>query len=352
MNREKLLLPLPAGKLPSWLLKKAIAPRIDDPDVIVGPGVGRDAAAMAVGDRIVVAKTDPITFASSGAAMHLIDVNANDIACMGAQPRWLLVTMLLPQGVTGADVLTEFAELREACRHRDIEIVGGHSEIMPDLAKPILMGAMLGVCNPDELLHPGGSRAGDALLLTKGLAIEGTALLAKERAEVLCELLGEQAVAAAARLLKFPGISIVEDAQVALSAGGVTALHDPTEGGLASAIRELAAVSGLGARVKMEKVPILPETTAVATAFGLDPLGMLASGSLLLAVDPKSAPETINALAAAGIPAARIGVLTEDPHEFILEREGDAAPLPAFAVDEVARLFSAEQASTSHQENT
>ena len=92
MNREKLLLPLPAGKLPSWLLKKAIAPRIDDPDVIVGPGVGRDAAAMAVGDRIVVAKTDPITFASSGAAMHLIDVNANDIACMGAQPRWLLVT--------------------------------------------------------------------------------------------------------------------------------------------------------------------------------------------------------------------------------------------------------------------
>lgn len=347
MNREKLLLPLPPGKLPSWLLKKAISPRIDDPDVIVGPGIGRDAAALAVGNRIVVAKTDPITFASSGAALHLIDVNANDIACMGAQPRWLLVTMLLPQGVTGADVLTEFADLREACRHRDIEIVGGHSEIMPDLVKPILMGAMLGVCSPDELLKPGGSQAGDALLLTKGLAIEGTALLAKERAELLRDLIGDEAVAAAARLLKHPGISIVDDARIALAAGGVTALHDPTEGGLATAIREMAAVAGLGARVAMDKVRILPETIAVATALGLDPLGMLASGSLLLAVESKSAPETINALAAAGIPAARIGLLTNDPDEFILEREGDALPLPEFAVDEVARLFAAEQASAS-----
>ena len=168
MNREKLLTPLPPGKLPTWLLKKAIAPRIKDPDVIVGPGIGRDAAAMAISDHIVVAKSDPITFASTGAAMHLIDVNANDIACMGATPRWILVTMLLPQGVTGADVLTEFADLREACRHRNIEIVGGHSEIMPDLAKPILMGAMLGVCNPDELLQPGGSQAGDVTAPDQG----------------------------------------------------------------------------------------------------------------------------------------------------------------------------------------
>lgn len=343
MNREKLLTPLPAGKLPSWLLKKAIASRIDDPDVIVGPGIGRDAAALAVADRIVVAKSDPITFASTGAAMHLIDVNANDIACMGATPRWILVTMLLPQGVTGADVLTEFADLREACRHRNIEIVGGHSEIMPDLAKPILMGAMLGVCNPDELLQPGGSRAGDAILLTKGLAIEGTALLANERSDVLRDLIGDDAVDAAARLLRRPGISIVEDAQVALTAGGVTALHDPTEGGLATAVRELAAASGLGARIEMAKVPILPETTAVAGALGLDPLGMLASGSLLLTVAPDLAPETINALSAAGIPAARIGMITDGPDEFILEREGGSEALPSFAVDEVARLFAEDQ---------
>lgn len=343
MNREKLLAPLPAGKLPTWLLKKAISTRIDDPDVIVGPGIGRDAAALAVADRIVVAKSDPITFASSGAAMHLIDVNANDIACMGATPRWILVTMLLPQGVTGADVLTEFAELREACRHRNIEIVGGHSEIMPDLAKPIFMGAMLGVCNPDELLHPGGSRPGDAILLTKGLAIEGTALLAKECSDVLRQEIGDDAVDAAARLLRHPGISIVEDARVALAAGGVSAMHDPTEGGLATAVRELAAASGLGARVALEKLSILPETTAVAAALGLDPLGMLASGSLLITVEPKSAPETINALAAAGIPAARIGAITEDPDEFILERGGDSGPLPTFAVDEVARFFAEAQ---------
>src|SRR5262249_18353324 len=135
---------LPPGKLPPWLLRKVLRHSSQGSEVLVGPGVGKDAAAISIGERIVVAKSDPITFASERAATHLIEVNANDIACMGATPRWILVTALLPEGITPAEVLTQFAELQEACRQRSVELVGGHTEIVAGIDRPILVGMMLG----------------------------------------------------------------------------------------------------------------------------------------------------------------------------------------------------------------
>src|SRR5829696_2899538 len=335
-----MLRPLPAGKLPGWLLRKVLPGSPRDPDVLVGPGLGRDAAAIAVGERVIVAKNDPITFASEGGAAHLVEVNANDVACMGATPRWLLVTALLPHGVTPADVLNQFAELRETCRQRSVELIGGHTEIVPGLARPILVGMMLGDAAPHELLRPGEAQPGDVLLITKGLAIEGTALLARERADVLQELIGEESLRAAARLMDRPGISVVAETEIARHSGKVTALHDPTEGGLASAVRELAMVSGAGVEIDAEAVPILAETRAIADALGIDPLGMLASGSLLIATRAEGAPTIVRDIEAAGIPVSVVGRLTADPEEASLISGGEKRSLPEFAVDEVARLLS------------
>jgi hydrogenase maturation factor len=337
MKSEKLLQPLPAGKLPGWLLKKVLLASVTDEQVLVGPGVGCDAAAVAVGEQVVVAKTDPITFASERASFHLVEVNANDLACMGAQPRWLLVTSLLPVGVTPADVLSSFTELTEACRQRSVQLIGGHTEIVPGIDRALLIGSMLGVTTPDHLITPGGAKAGDVLMLTKGLAIEGTALLAQERSAELIPLVGEEVVRRAARLLHQPGISVVADCQAATEVAGVTALHDPTEGGLATAIREIAAPAGLGATLHDDRIPILPESVAICEALGLDPLGLLASGSLLLAASPDFAADIRVAIGAAGIPVAEIGVLTEN-REFTIIRNGVLEPLPDFAVDEIARL--------------
>ncbi len=342
MKRD-LLSPLPAGKLPPWLLRKILPASSSDPQVLVGPGIGRDAAAIAIGNRVVVAKSDPITFASKGGEAHLVDVNANDVACMGATPRWLLVTSLLPEGITPAEILRDVMSLREACRHRSIELVGGHTEIVPGLTRPILVGMMLGEADSGDLIEPGQAQPGDRLLLTKGLAIEGTALLAKEREDELRGKIGEEAIAAAVRLLHDPGISVVSDAEVARSAGGVVALHDPTEGGIATAIRELATASRTGANVDLESIPVLPETRMVAEALGLDPLGLLASGSLLIAVQPKSEADVVVALERAGIPVSGIGVLTDDPERFTLESRSGTSPLPDFAVDEVARLLASDR---------
>jgi hydrogenase expression/formation protein HypE len=340
MNHERMLEPLPAGKLPSWLLRKVLPGSSRDPDILVGPGLGRDAAAIAVGERVIVAKNDPITFASEGGAAHLVEVNANDVACMGATPRWLLVTALLPHGVTPADVLNQFADLRETCRHRSVELIGGHTEIVSGLERPILVGMMLGEAAPHELLRPGQAQPSDVLLVTKGLAIEGTALLARERADQLRDRIGEASLAAAARLMDQPGISVIAEAEIARRSGEVTALHDPTEGGLASAVRELATVSGAGVEIDAAAVPILPETRAVADALDIDPLGMLASGSLLIATRPEGVSRIVHDIEAAGIPVSVVGRLTDDPQEASLIIDGTRRSLPQFAVDEVARLLS------------
>jgi hydrogenase expression/formation protein HypE len=349
MKPDLLLAPLPAGKLPPWLLRKILPASSDDSQILVGPGLGRDAAAIAVGDRVIVAKNDPITFASEGGEEHLVDVNANDIACMGAVPRWLLVTGLLPVGVTPADVLRVFANLREACRKRSVSLIGGHTEIVHGLPRPILVGMMLGEAAPGDLLQPGQALPGDVLVVTKSLAIEGTALLAREREKELISLLGEDVVEKAARLLRNPGISVVRDAEVARASGGVTAMHDPTEGGLATAVRELAAASGLGAALDSGSIPILSETKVIAQALGLDPLGMLASGSLLIAVRPGAVNQLLRDLISKGIPARNIGHLVEEPSEFTLQTCDDRRQLPDFAVDEVARLLSTPPSATGQE---
>ena len=340
MKPDQMLAPLPAGKLPGWLLRKVLPGASSDSDVLVGPGLGRDAAAIQIGDRVVVAKNDPITFASEHGYEHLVEVNANDIACMGGVPRWLLVTALLPMGVTPADVLNQFAELREAARRRGVALVGGHSEVMRGLERPILVGMMLGEATPETMLAPGQAQAGDALLLTKALAIEGTALLARERHDVLSDLVGVALVADAARLMENPGISVVRDAELADSTGGVSALHDPTEGGLLMAARELAAASHLGLEIDADAVPVLPETRAIADALGLDPLGMLASGALLIAAAPEAVSNITSAVASAEISVRVIGHLTPEPDEAVLLVDGERRQMPMFAVDEVARELS------------
>ena len=183
--------PLPLGKLPGALLGRLlVAYGTDDPAVLVGPGIGRDAAAIAIGDAVLVAKTDPITFATTAAAAYLVDVNANDLACLGATPRWLLATALLPEGITASAVEAQFAELTEACARRAISLVGGHTEVTDAVGRTVLVGLLLGETTRDRLLHPGQAQPGDCLLLTKAIALEGTALLAREIGDRLRPLVG------------------------------------------------------------------------------------------------------------------------------------------------------------------
>lgn len=332
---------LPVGKLPGELLARLIATyATTDPTVVVGPGVGSDAAAIQLAGTTLVVKTDPITFATENAPRYLVNVNANDLACLGATARWMMITALLPEReTTEALIESLFCELRDACRERSICLVGGHTEITAGLDRPILVGVLIGEVEAGSLLRPGGARPGDQLLLTKALALEGTALLARELGPRLRSALDPALITRAANLLYDPGISVVADAACLLRAGGVTALHDPTEGGLATGVRELALAAGFGAMIDRDAVPILAETATIATELGIDPLGMLASGSLLAAADPGAVESLIAAGVAAGITVTRIGSVTNQPDRFTIRVGGTERELPVYPSDEVTRVL-------------
>jgi hydrogenase maturation factor len=332
--------PLLPGKLPPDLLASLLATAgTDDPRVIVGPRVGVDAAVIEFGGRYLVAKSDPITFATEAIGWYAVQVNANDLAVMGAVPRWLLATFLLPEGTTEGAVGAIFDDTLRACRELGIALVGGHTEITYGLGRAIVCGHMLGEAAPEDLVAGGGARPGDRLLLTKAIPLEATAILAREQREaLLARGWSQEALDAAAAVLYDPGISVLKEARLAATLRAATAMHDPTEGGLATGLRELAEASGVGLRVEHDRIPVLPDGAALCAALGLDPLGAIASGSLLLASPPDRAPGYLTACAEAGIPCADIGEVVPREQGLTLVTSDGERELPRFARDEIARL--------------
>ena len=333
---------LPTGKLPLELLARLLARcAVRDPRVVVGPRVGEDAAVMDLGDRYLVAKTDPITFVAEEIGWYAVHVNANDLAVRGARPCWFLMTLLLPEGHADEAVLGVIVDqVEEACRGIGVTLVGGHTEVTQGVTRPILAGTMLGEVEPRALVRTAGARPGDAVLLTKGIAVEGTSILARECSGLLAERGVAPALLARAReFLHHPGISVLADARIAVEAATVHAMHDPTEGGLASGLLELALAAQVGLRIRREAIPVLPECRTVCEALGLDPLGLIASGALLLTCPVGDVDRLLAAWRAAGISAGVIGEVTPRETGCLLADATGAQPLPRFARDEVARLF-------------
>jgi hydrogenase maturation factor len=331
----------PVGKLPQEDLLTLLRQQdLKDPRVILGPGLGHDAAVIDFGDRHLVTKSDPITFATDEIGWYAAQVNANDIACLGAKPRWFVATVLLPEKKTdGALVETIFDQIHTGCVEVGAVLVGGHTEITYGLHRPIVVGAMFGDVHPDELVRSDGAQPGDVLLLTKGIAIEGTALLAREVRDRLADHLDREQLDRAAGFLHDPGISVVQDAAVITAHGEVHAMHDPTEGGVATGLHEMLGAAGVGAVIDEAALPVLPETAAICEMLSLDPLGLIASGALLASVAPEDAEAITAGLADAGIKAAVIGEVQEAPAVVVKTADGDERPLRRFARDEIARLF-------------
>ena len=329
------------GKLPLDLLSRLLD-EIDvrDPRVVLGARAGEDAALIDFGDRYLVAKTDPITFATDLIGWYLLQINANDIAVMGGTPRWLMTTLLLPDTTSESEVERIFSQVREACDALNITLIGGHTEITYDLPRPIAVGAMLGEVPKERAVLTSGARPGDSIVLTKAIAVEGASILAREAAHDLLDRgVSLDTIDRAKDFLFTPGISVVPEAAIACDTVDVHAMHDPTEGGLSGGLVEMAAGANVGLLIDMDAVPVLPECREICDALDLDPLGLIASGSLLAALPPNDVPKLVRALAREGIAAHEIGKVI-DPAEGLNVRCGDdVRDLPTFARDELARWF-------------
>lgn len=334
----------PLGKLPPQDLAKLLTRyTVADPRVIIGSAVGEDAAVIDMGDRYLVTTTDPITFATSEIGWYAVNINANDIACSGATPRWFLSTLLLPENQSTPELVEQiFAQITTACTDLEITLVGGHTEITYGLDRPIVIGQMLGEVAPDRLVTSRGAQLGDDLILTKGIAIEATAIIAHEMYTQLLPEFGEDKLIAYTNFLHQPGISVVKDAAIATAIGGVHAMHDPTEGGVATGLYELAQASGVGLEIFADKLPYLPETLALCQYFGLDPLGIIASGALLIATNPDFTPKIVNKLTETGIRASVIGRTQELEKGCWLVDGPTRRPLPTYYRDELTRLFESK----------
>ncbi len=300
------------GKVPPDILAKTVLAHLGavDSSVILGPAIGKDAALIEVGDSLLVVSTDPITGSIEDAGWLVVHVNANDIATFGVMPRWLLISMMLPSGSTEQVLNRLTVQIHEAALSLNIAVIGGHTEITMGIDRPIITGMMIGVTQPGKFVTSAGARADDHIILTKTIGIEGTAILAIEGPEIISQKLSPSELAVARSFRR--QISVVEDGVTAFETGLVTAMHDPTEGGLAGALHEMCDASGVGCEINMAALPIHPVTKKICELLSINPLELISSGCMLIACRPEGTEQVLNALQARHIQATMIGRFVKD----------------------------------------
>jgi hydrogenase maturation factor len=312
--------------------------------LVIGPGIGRDVAVVDLGDEYLVAKTDPITFASDRIGWYAVHVNANDVACSGAQPEWFLASLLLPESQADeATIEGIFEQLAQACESVGATLIGGHTEVSHGIDRPIIMGCLLGRVAKDQLVTSQGVQPGDAILLTGGIPIEATAIIAREKESDLVEHFSRPFIERSQQYLFDPGISVLDEAKLALASGPVHAMHDPTEGGLLTGLWELAQASHLDLHIEREAIEVLPEGLRLCQHFGLDPLASIASGALLLAVPESAAAPLLAAYHEKGIRCSKIGRAQSGQGRLLLYHDDAVQQITPPSRDEIARLFDRSQ---------
>jgi hydrogenase expression/formation protein HypE len=313
---------LPPGKIPLEILKEVVFKNLGTKrhEVVLGPSAGIDGAVIDIGNRSIIVSIDPITGATERIGWLAVNVNANDVATFGVEPAFLLSCILLPQDAGRKVVETISTQMDMVAKNLGIAIVGGHCEVTPGLTSPIVIGCTIGVAEKGNYVTAGGAKTGDKLIMTKSAGIEGTAILASDRESQLKKALNAGLIRNAKKF--YEEISVVKDAIAAFRTGGVHAMHDPTEGGIAGGIHEMADASCLGVRILGEKVQVRPETAMICEFFQIDPLQLIASGSLLIATKPDFAEKVMNVLKKNMVEATIIGEFLSSPENRSIVRRG------------------------------
>ncbi len=320
---------LPPGKIPVDILKEVVFKNLgaDREGVIVGPSAGVDGAVLDIGDKSLIVSMDPITGAVERIGWLAVNVNANDVATFGVAPTFLFSCMMLPENAEKKLVETISAQMNAAAKELGIAIVGGHCESTPSLSNPIVVGCILGLTEKGRYVTAAGAKPGDKLILTKSAGIEGTAILATDREQALKEIMSNTVLQAAKDF--YNQISVVKDALTASKTGGVHAMHDPTEGGVAGGIHEMADASNVGVKVMEDAIAVQTETVQICSHFQIDPLQLIGSGALLISVEAKSADGVVRNLQSEGVQASVIGEFTENSgYRVLTQKDGGVKALP------------------------
>jgi len=299
------------GKVPTEVLQEIVFKNLGAKrdDVLLSPSIGEDAAIVKAGNVVLAISSDPITGAEEWLGWLAVHVSANDVATRGVQPRWFNSCILLPRTSTTGLIEKICTQMHKAARQLNVAIIGGHCEITPGIEHPIVTGCAVGVAEDGKYVTTSGARIGDRIILTKGTGIEGTAILASDRRIELLEVFDESFLKKAENF--FEKISVVKDAITAFRIGGVSAMHDPTEGGVAGGLHELADAANVGFQVYEKEILIPEETRKICAHFEVDPLQLISSGSLLIVAKEEKTDEIISSLSRNGVQASIIGEVIE-----------------------------------------
>jgi hydrogenase expression/formation protein HypE len=320
---------LPPGKIPIDILKEVVFKNLGAKrkEVTLGPAAGIDGAVLDLGDKSLVVSMDPITGAIERIGWLAVNVNANDVATFGVEPAFLFSCIMLPENADRNLVESISTLMNTAAKDLGIAIVGGHCESTPGLTNPIVVGCILGLTEKGRYVTAGGAKPGDKLILTKSAGIEGTAILATDRGQALKKTMSGTMLEAAKNF--YSQISVVKDALTACKTGGVHAMHDPTEGGVAGGIHEMADASSVGVKVIAEAIAVQPETAQICSHFQIDPLQLIGSGALLISAEAESASQIVRNLSREGVQASVIGEFTENvARRVLMQKDGGVKVLP------------------------
>jgi len=335
------------GKLKHSFLNKmlenfASATHLKDSRVVVGSQIGEDAAVIDMGDKYLVAKTDPITFVTDEIGYYAVHVNVNDIVCTGATPKWFQSTILLPASLTDEDLIEYiFKNIHDTCKSLGITVVGGHTEITAGLNRPIVIGSLLGEVEKEKLVLTSGAKANDSIILTKGIFIEGTSIIAREKEDVLKRKgFDDEFIKKCKNYLYDPGISVYNEAIKSNDNFFPTSMHDLTEGGLFCGLAEIAIASDLGLRINKEQINVLPEPLELSKIFNLSPYSTISSGSLLISINKEFSEDLINLLRRNGINSEVIGNFTSKKGDYlILDENNKKSQMSYTEIDEITKIL-------------
>lgn len=319
------------GKAPREFFENVIYPRLGAvrPEVLVGPSTGVDTSVIRINEnQVLISTTDPISLipelGPTDSAWMSVNLLANDLATSSFRPQYLMVDFNLSPLISEKTFAEYWDSLSKECARLGIAIVGGHTGRFDGIDSTIVGSGVIFSTGSAPYLTTRNAKLGDKLILTKGAAVSTTGLLARmfprKVKDAISGALFEKATS------YFWKISAMEDALTASSAGvglgGVTAMHDVTEGGVVSALCELANASSLGLRADISKIPISEETRAICSLFDLDPLTSLGEGALVISSNPSKANDVIESLGNKGTEARIVGELVPATNGLKFQKDG------------------------------
>ena len=339
------------GKATAEVFEQVILRRLGarDEDVLVGPRHGVDVGVVRVAGGVAMALTaDPVfvvpAYGWERAAWFAVHILASDASTSGLPLRWMSVDLNLPPALSDADLAALWEAFHSACEDLGIAIVTGHTGRYDGCEWPMVGGATcMALGSADTYVTPTMARPGDAVVVTKGAAIETTALFAATFPDRLTAGVGDETVRAADAL--FESMTVVPEAVLARTFGlrdaGVTSMHDATEGGVIGGLLEVAIASDAGIRVDRELIPVRPEVRAVCGHLGIDPYTAISEGTLIATVVPARAEAFVAALAGAGIEAAVVGEIRGPDDGRTIVTGGNEQPLTHPGLDPFWGAFGA-----------